>query len=76
MASLQMAGRVQVMADAVRAAGYLSVIGLAPRASILSLLIVSFFVGSDIVPDLLVLLEEKPEHTVKLLGRLDLHLGV
>ena len=45
-------------------------------ASMFSLLDITFLVGANVVPDLLVLLKKKPEHTIQLLGRLDLHFGV
>ena len=45
-------------------------------ASMFSLLNITFLVGSDVVPDFLVLLKKKPEHSIQLLGRLDLHFGV
>ena len=39
-------------------------------------LIITFLVSPDVILDILVLLEEEPEHAVQFLGRLDLHLGV
>jgi len=53
-----------------------TVLHYAQRASILCLLYVAFFIGANVVPDFLVLLEQEPKHAVKLLGRVDLHLGV
>lgn len=44
--------------------------------TIFSLLSVAFFVGANVVPNLLVLLEEEPEHSVEFLVRLNLHFRV
>ena len=42
----------------------------------LCFLIITFLVSPDVILDILVLLEEEPEHAVQFLSRLDLHLGV
>ncbi len=44
--------------------------------SIFSLLDVAFFVSSNVISDLLVLLKKKPKHAIEFLGGLDGHLGV
>ena len=45
-------------------------------SSIFSLLDVAFFIGLNVVPHLLVLLEKQPKHSIKFLGRLYLYFGV
>lgn len=45
-------------------------------ASMFSLLDITFLVCANVVPDFLVLFQKKPEHSIQLLGRLDLHFGV
>ncbi len=44
--------------------------------SIVSLLDVAFFVSSNVISDLLVLLKKKPKHAIEFLGCLDGHFGV
>jgi hypothetical protein len=46
------------------------------NSSIFGLLVVALLVGTNVVLDLLVLLEKEPKHSIQFLGRLDLHLGV
>ena len=39
-------------------------------------LIITFLVSPDVILDILVLLKKEPEHAIKFLSRLDLHLRV
>ena len=82
LAALQVASRVLVcLAPAlvlacVRVVVRRTVLHYAQRASIFCLFYVAFFIGANVVPDFLVLLKQEPKHAVKLLGCVDLHLGV
>lgn len=42
----------------------LTLVKLTTRSSIFGLFIITFFVGADVIPDFLVLLEKQPEHTI------------
>lgn len=46
------------------------------EASIFCLLVIAFLVSSYVVAYLCILLQEEPEHPIKFLGRLNLHLRV
>ena len=77
MTPLQVTGRVEMVAARTIVASTLVFIQSTDAdASMFSLLNITFLVGANVVPDLLVLLKKKPEHTIQLLGRLDLHFGV
>ena len=77
MAALQVTGRVEVVtARATVSPTLVFIQSTDADASMFSLLDITFLVCANVVPDFLVLFQKKPEHSIQLLGRLDLHFGV
>ena len=72
-----MTGRVEVVtARAAVSPALVFIQSTDADASMFSLLDITFLVCAYIIPDFLILLEQKPEHAIQFLGRLDLHFRV